>query len=95
MMSRVAYKGMRIEWYPDACSQPLPRIQYVHKQENRQPLPPKGPSAMMNRFQMLNLDGDSTEDGSEEESNGAPVVSDIPLMHINHRSPWNVPTVAA
>lgn len=95
MMSRVTYKGMKIEWYPDECSQPLPKVQYVPKKENMAPPPLKGASVMMNRFQMLNMDGDGVEDESEEESNEATALSDISSMHINHRSPWNVPTVAA
>lgn len=94
-MSRVTYKGMRIEWYPDECSQPLPKVQYTPKKENLASPPSKATSAMMNRFQMLNMDGDGTDDGSEEEGNEVTVLSDISSMHISHRSPWNLPTAAA
>lgn len=93
-MSRAVYKGMRIEWYPDECCQPSPKVQYVSKKENTIPRRAKGASAMKNRFQMLNMDGNA-EDDSEEESNEASVLSDLPSMHINHRSPWNISTVAA
>ncbi len=95
MMSRVTYKGMRIEWYPDECAQPLPKTQHVPKKQDRAPPPSKRASALMNRFQMLNLDGDGTEDGSEEEGNEIPVLSDPPFIHIDHRLHWNIPTVAA
>jgi len=64
MMSRGAYKNARIEWYPDQCAQPLPKIQHVPKKENSAP-PVKNLNPMVNRFQMLNMDG--TEDGSEED----------------------------
>lgn len=94
MMSRAGYKGMKIEWYPDECAQPLPKIQYLSKKENMVPPPAKKANAMMNRFQMLNLDGDGTEDGSEED-NEATILSDISSMHISHSSPWNAHTVAA
>lgn len=95
MMSRAIYKGMKIEWYPDECCQSLPKVQSVPRKENTVPRPPKGASAMKNRFQMLNMDGDTAEDDSEEESNEATVLPDLSSMHINHRSPWNVSTVAA
>jgi hypothetical protein len=67
MMSRGAYKGSRIEWYADECAQPLPKIQYVPK---REPVsaPVKKTNTMVNRFQMLNIDG--TETGSEDDDEG-------------------------
>ena len=67
-MSRGTYKGMRIEWYPDECAQPLPKTESLSKKENTTPA--KKLSPMVNRFQMLNIDG--TEDGSDsanEEDN--------------------------
>ena len=77
MMSRVTYKGMKIEWYPDECSQPLPKVQYASKnsrQENLAPQPKKNGSAM-NRFQMLDLDGN--DDDSSETDKDATVLSDF------------------
>lgn len=90
MMSRKEYKGMKIEWYPDECAQTLPKIQYIPKKENLAPPPAKKADAMMNRFQMLNMDGDDTEEGSEEGE----IVSDLSSLNIN-RSPWNRHTIAA
>ena len=89
MMSRGAYKGARIEWYPDECAVPLPKVQYLPKKENA-PQPPKQTNTMINRFQMLNLD-DGTEDGSEgaEEGDLANLVSMRP------GASWAAPTVAA
>jgi hypothetical protein len=65
MMSRLAYKGMRIDYYPDECAGPLPKIQYVPKKEI--PPPVKKPDPPANRFQMLNLDatGDDSDDSDE------------------------------
>ena len=77
MMSRVTYKGMKIEWYPDECSQPLPKVQYASKNwknENLAPQPKKNGSSM-NRFQMLNLDG--SDDDSSETDKDATVLSDF------------------
>ena len=64
MMSRATYKGLKIEWYPDECAQPLPKVQHPPKKESSAP-PSKKLYPMVNRFQMLNMDG--TEDGSEED----------------------------
>lgn len=63
MMSRVTYKGMKIEWFPDECAQPLPEIKYAPKKENLAPPQPQTFTSAMNRFQMLNID---TGDDSEE-----------------------------
>ena len=77
MMSRVTYKGVKIEWCPDECSQHLPKVQYASKNsyvlknsknENIAPQPKKNGSAM-NRFQMLNLDEDD-HDSSEADKDG-------------------------
>ena len=93
MMSRAAYKGMKIEWYPDECAQPLPRKPTAPKKECVPQLPKK-PQPMVNRFQMLNMDG--TEDGSDEdEEDGPPALAGFSQLGKNHRSPWNATTVAA
>lgn len=86
---------MRIEWYPDECAQPLPKTQHVPKKESRQP-PPKKQNPITNRFQMLNIDGteDGTEDDSDEDTAEASTVL-TGFSPMNHRSPWNVRTVAA
>ena len=95
MMSRAMYKGMRIEWYPDECAQPLLKAPYLPKKENLQRLVKKS-NPITNRFQMLNMDG--TEDGTEDDSDEDTV--DIsagltPFSPIGHRSPWNTRPVAA
>ena len=94
MMSRAAYKGMRIEWYPDECAQPLPKTQHVPKREIA-PQPAKKPNLMVNRFQMLNMDGmeDEDDDGSDEETAKVPPVL-TSFSPIGHRSPWNSRVVA-
>ena len=88
-MSRSAYKGARIEWYPDECAMPLPKVQYVPKRDSA-PQPPKQVNTMMNRFQMLNID-DGTEDGSEEAEEGD--VANFVSMHPG--ASWAASTVAA
>lgn len=65
MMSRAIYKGMKIQWYPDDCAQPLPE-RYRTPKKDYLPQPAKKPSAPTNRFQMLDMDG--TEDGTEDDS---------------------------
>ena len=87
MMSRSTYKGMRIEWFPDECAQPLPKLHYVPRREIT-PLPAKKLNPMVNRFQMLNIDG--TEDGSEEDDGNL-----IDLSSMHHGSNWNARSVAA
>ena len=85
MMSRAAYKGMRIEWYPDECAQALPKtpIKKAAKPAviNTQP-------AMPNRFQMLNLDG-SAGDSSPEDDDASSGFSTI-----HNRRSWAVEGVA-
>lgn len=95
MMSRATYKGMKIEWYPDECAQPLPRMQFAPRNENTTSSSVKKPNQMVNRFQMLNMGGDGTEDSSGEEGDEPSVVSDLSSLNINHRSPWNARPVAA
>lgn len=92
-MSRATYKGMKIEWYPDECAQPLPKMSIAPKKESVQQLPKKA-QPMVNRFQMLNMDG--TEDSSnEDEEDGPTTLAGLSELKINHRSPWNASTVAA
>lgn len=94
MMSRAIYKGMRIEWYPDECAQPLPRMQYLPKKESATQ-PTKKVNPMVNRFQMLNMDGteNGDEDSSDEESTDGP--SELGRFSpMSHRSPWNTRVVA-
>ena len=73
MMSRVAYKGMKIEWYPDECSEPLPKMQHAVKKENVAAPQPKKRTTATNRFHMLNMDG--ADDDSEETDEEPTVLS--------------------
>jgi hypothetical protein len=95
MMSRAMYKGLRIEWYPDECAQPLLKTPYTPRKENPQRSVKKS-NPVTNRFQMLNMDGteDGTDDASEEEAGDIPsgLASFSP---IGHRSPWNTRPVVA
>ena len=94
MMSRVTYKGMRIEWYPDECSQPLPKMRYAPKKGKQAAPQLKKFTSAMNRFQMLNIDGAETE--SEETAEESSVLSDLSSMNLSsHGSPWKPQTVAA
>ena len=90
-MSRAAYKGMRIEWYLDQCAQPLPKTHLIPKRENLAPPPANKGNSMINRFQMLNMDENDTEEGSEDGE----LLSEFSSLNVNHRSPWNTRTVAA
>lgn len=61
MMSRLKYKGSKIEWDADECAQPLPEVpNYRPRREVRQPR--KAMNPMANRFQLLNLDDDDDDD---------------------------------
>lgn len=93
-MSRAAYKGMRIEWFPDECAQPLPELKHASTKENV--APPSGSKAktMVNRFQMLDMDGDETEDSSEDGLEPA-VLSDMSSPQVSDRNPWSLRTAAA
>ena len=96
LMSRATYKGMKIEWYPDECSQPLPKSQHAPKKENLRSPEAKKLTSAINRFQMLHMDSDGTEDGSEEPDEEPTIISAISSMKVDsHRSPWNPRTVAA
>lgn len=71
MMSRLPYKGMKIEYYPDECAKPLPKIQQVPRE--RPPPPAKKLNPAANRFQMLNLDGaDDSSDDEDADGEGMP-----------------------
>ncbi|PQE22308.1 hypothetical protein CJF32_00004706 [Rutstroemia sp. NJR-2017a WRK4] len=64
MMSRSTYKGSKIEWDMDECARPLEQ-----RPEPRPEMPvtrKKKDSPVVNRFQVLNMDG--AEDDSDAES---------------------------
>ena len=69
LMSRAKYKGLKIDFYPDECAQPLPATQRTPKATNAKPaLKPK--NSMVNRFQLLNMDG--TEDSDSDVDSAEP-----------------------
>ena len=76
MMSRAAYKGIRIEWYPDECAQPLPKVPFHPKKATKDTAGAKSASTTLNRFQLLNMDG-SDRDTSTENDDGS---SDFPSL---------------
>ena len=99
MMSRAIYKGMKIEWFPDECSEPLPQVFVAPRKDRSAPPLKKQSSSMMNRFHMLNMDGDGAEDGSEKDHD-SPVPSDpslrggSALLGRTQHSPWNARSIA-
>ena len=84
MMSRSAYKGMRIEWYQDECALALPKLHPMSRRENL-PKAAKKVDTTINRFQMLNMDG--TENGSEEEDTETEDEMPAFAKSNNHRAP--------
>lgn len=62
-MSRMIYKGSKIDWGEDECAGPLEKPQRSRKETlptKKKDVPP------VNRFQLLNMDG--SEDGSLDEN---------------------------
>ncbi|KAF2786137.1 hypothetical protein K505DRAFT_368477 [Melanomma pulvis-pyrius CBS 109.77] len=64
MMSRTAYKGLRIDWYPDECATPLPRPN-VKAHTQAQVVPTK-PVPITNRYTLLDTSSDLDSDSDEE-----------------------------
>lgn len=91
-MSRAVYKGVKIEWYEDECSLPLPEPKRASK-ENRAP-PKKTATKPMNRFQMLGIDGNDTEDG-EEDADDVTTTTDMTGLTLNARTPWDASSSVA
>ncbi|KAF1974808.1 hypothetical protein BU23DRAFT_91236 [Bimuria novae-zelandiae CBS 107.79] len=65
MMSRTAYKGLRIDWYPDECAAPLPRP--MAKTNVSAPDVSIKPMPMTNRYTLLDTESE-LESESEEGS---------------------------
>ena len=66
-MSRGKYKGLRIDFCADECAQSLPVTQRSPLRTDLKPVQKKT-SSMVNRFQMLNMDGTEEESDSSTES---------------------------
>ncbi|KAF2107915.1 hypothetical protein BDV96DRAFT_290206 [Lophiotrema nucula] len=64
MMSRTAYKGLRIDWYPDECAAPLPRPTL----KVQTPAVPVKPMPITNRYTLLDIDGNDGDSESDEAS---------------------------
>ncbi|KAH6627630.1 hypothetical protein F5144DRAFT_279734 [Chaetomium tenue] len=60
MLSRLRYKGKKINYDVDECAQPYP--QPAPRARKEMAPPKKGFAAVHNRFQLLNLDDDDDED---------------------------------
>ena len=70
MSSRAAYKGLRIDWYPDECTEPLPQKPIAASKAKPQTA---APSPDPNRFNLLNVDDEEDSDrrgGSSSEVSG-------------------------
>lgn len=63
MMSRLKYKGSKIDWDVDECAQPLAMVAPARTLLDTQPVkkPTKATNNMVNRFHLLNMD-DEDED---------------------------------
>ena len=85
MKSRVPYNSMRIEYYPDECSQPLPKIPIYPRKET--PQKTKALNPMANRFQMLSCDE------TEDESDGQDELTSC--TSVRGRNSWATASVAA
>ncbi|GIZ38525.1 hypothetical protein CKM354_000194100 [Cercospora kikuchii] len=70
MMSRTTYRGCKISFFPDECDVPLPTRAIAPK------VAPKGPTVknvtLNNRFDMLDVDDQSSSDRSSNEENRTP-----------------------
>ena len=69
MMSRTAYKGLRIEWYPDECAVALPRPTLTLQP----PVPsvPVKPRQVSNPYSLLDTGSDLSSDSEDSSlSNG-------------------------
>lgn len=95
MMSRATYKGMRIEWYPDDCALPLPKVQNAARKDNI-PSPKPKATLMLNRFQLLNTDDDDTEeDSSLAGDEDLTMSTGFSSLQASRRTPWDAPTAVA
>ncbi|KAH8596845.1 hypothetical protein B0O99DRAFT_618775 [Bisporella sp. PMI_857] len=65
LMSRVLYKGSKIDWDVDECAKPLVTPERPH---SKVVAVQKKETSLMNRFQLLNMD--TTGDGSSDTNDG-------------------------
>ena len=88
MMSRATYKGLKIEWYEDECSLPLPEPKQVLKENT---MPNKKPRfKAINRFEMLGIDGNDTEDGADDDvEDDVTTTTNMTSLTLDARTPWD------
>lgn len=82
MMSRLQYKGLKIEWYPDECAEPIPKPPPRPQPLRKDSAVAENPkSKVANRFNLLSLhDGStSTDGGTADGTNSASPASGILL----------------
>ena len=91
LMSRASYKGLKIEWDEDECSLPLPELKPVTSGSTVPKT--KITKNPVNRFQLLGIDGDETEDGKEEDDDDddddAMSTTNMTALTIDARTPWD------
>ncbi|KAB8338876.1 hypothetical protein FH972_021820 [Carpinus fangiana] len=78
MNSRAKYKGIKIQWYPDECAQPIPTqasSTYMHMRLKK-PLPPV-PKSLSNRFLALKMDESAVADSDHEPDDSSSVSSGV------------------
>lgn len=88
MLSRLPYKSLRIEWYPDECTEPLLQANnYIRSDPGsggRLCLPSKAtklPSIPANRFDVLSLDDEVTVPTSRSPTtDGASLTSGVLIL---------------
>lgn len=78
MLSRLQYKGLKIEWYSDECAEPLPKAEARPMPISRASAPVAKPVAVPNRFDLLSL-GDDNDSSKASEADDASRLSGIPL----------------
>lgn len=66
MISRTAYRGARIEYYPDECAHPLPQPTKVYTQPQRTSIKP---APLVNQYALLDIGSDDDSE-SDEDSYG-------------------------
>ena len=73
-MSRTEYKGLRIDWYPDECAAPLPKVPARSWKDHIPVSRPKTTTVapVTNRFALLNTDGTESDSDDEEETKSFP-----------------------
>jgi hypothetical protein len=72
MMSRALYKGLKIEWYPDECAAPIPRItepivaSVIPQKSSVTMKQPRTTNS--NLYSLLDLDDSEAEEDSEADN---------------------------